>query len=241
MARERKIQLDPPSSEPSVYEVGYRKPPPSSRFKPGQSGNPKGRPRGARSKRPLLNEERLKSIVIAEAYRTIKVNEGERQITLSMAEAIIRALAVNAARGQLRSQQAFTALLSETERCNKAMHDEWLKTAIDYKHEWELELARREKLGITGPEPIPHPDDIVIDIRTSQVIMKGPMTKEDKVQWDRLYARVEECDATTLMLMESLKGRKSKACREFIKDDILHEARIRKKIVDAIGEPKRRG
>ena len=29
------------------YEVGYRKPPKHSQFKPGQSGNPNGRPRGA--------------------------------------------------------------------------------------------------------------------------------------------------------------------------------------------------
>ena len=32
---------------------------------------------------------------------------------------------------------------SETERANKQLSDEWLKTAIEYKHEWEQELARR--------------------------------------------------------------------------------------------------
>ena len=40
------------------YEVGYAKPPQSSRFKPGRSGNPNGRPKGARNKLPALNEER---------------------------------------------------------------------------------------------------------------------------------------------------------------------------------------
>jgi len=30
------------------YEIGYRKPPAHTRFKAGQSGNPAGRPRGAR-------------------------------------------------------------------------------------------------------------------------------------------------------------------------------------------------
>ena len=46
----------------SSYEVGYGKPPAKNRFKPGQSGNPKGRPRGAknRSPSPQLHEERLK-------------------------------------------------------------------------------------------------------------------------------------------------------------------------------------
>ena len=31
------------------YEVGYRRPPKTTRFKPGQSGNPKGRPAKARN------------------------------------------------------------------------------------------------------------------------------------------------------------------------------------------------
>lgn len=35
--------------EASDYEVGYGKPPKHSRFKPGESGNPKGKPRGRRS------------------------------------------------------------------------------------------------------------------------------------------------------------------------------------------------
>jgi hypothetical protein len=241
MAKDRKLRLEPPpaTDEPS-YEVGFRKPPVASRFKPGQSGNPRGRPKGARSKRPALNEERLKTIIIDEAYRTIKVSEGRRQITIPMAQAVIRALAVNAARGQLRSQRMFATLLSEVESANKALWDEWLQTAIEYKVGWEQELERRASLGISGAEPLPHPDDIVIDSRTGQVIVKGPRTKEDKVKWDRMYARVEECDLAIAEMTESLKLRKNKPYRRFIEDDIAHEKRIRQIIVNAVGEPKRR-
>jgi hypothetical protein len=35
-----------PIEEPPHYPVGYRKPPVHSRFKKGQSGNPRGRPKG---------------------------------------------------------------------------------------------------------------------------------------------------------------------------------------------------
>ena len=157
-----------------------------------------------------------------------------------MAQAIIRALAVNAARGQHRSQHLFAELLSETERANKALSDEWLKTAIEYKHEWEEELERRERLGVSGPEPLLHPDDIEIDMKTGQVIVKGPMTKEEKVRWDRLRARVEECDCEIKELTAMLKDRTMKSARHFIEDEIAHEKRLRDMIVRAIGEPRDR-
>lgn len=36
------------------YEVGYGKPPSDKQFKKGQSGNPMGRPKGSRNKKPLI-------------------------------------------------------------------------------------------------------------------------------------------------------------------------------------------
>ena len=161
-------------------------------------------------------------------------------MTIPMAQAVIGALAVKAARGQLRSQQMFATLLSEVESANKALSDEGPRTAIEYKVDWERELGRRAKLGVKGPEPLSHPDDIIIDMRTGRVNVKGPMTKEDQVEWDRIYARVEECDRAIAEMTESLKLRKNKRYQQFIEDDIAHEKRIRQIIVDAVGEPKRR-
>jgi hypothetical protein len=34
-----------------------------------------------------------------------------------------------------------------------------------------------------------HPDDIIIDTKTGRVRIAGPMTKEEKVRWHRMYAR----------------------------------------------------
>ena len=51
------------------YAVGHGKPPEATRFKPGQSGNPKGRPKGKKNRREAPRHERLKSIILEEAYR----------------------------------------------------------------------------------------------------------------------------------------------------------------------------
>src|SRR5260370_31225451 len=56
------------------YEVGYRKPPGHTRFKKGQSGNPKGRPAGAKNLSTLLSEALNEPVVVTE-------NGGQRQIT----------------------------------------------------------------------------------------------------------------------------------------------------------------
>lgn len=240
MGVNRKSILEPPQNASSSYDVGYRKPPVATRFKSGRSGNPKGRPKGARNKEPALGEERLKSIILAEAYRTIRVSEGKREINIPMAQAVVRALAVNAARGQVRAQQVFATLLSQTETSRKALADEYMQTAIEYKNGWDEELERRRRLGIDGPEPLPHPDDVIIDVRNGEVLIKGPITKEEKARRDKMYERVRECDRSIAEDIASLKLRKNKKYKQFIEDDIAHERRIRAIIVNAIGEPKER-
>lgn len=81
------------------YEVGYGKPPKPTQFKKGQSGNPRGRPKGSKSKLPRLNEERMKTIILEEAYRNITVRDGMRNVTVPIAQAVLRSLAVNAVKG----------------------------------------------------------------------------------------------------------------------------------------------
>jgi hypothetical protein len=96
------------------YEVGYCKPPTTTRFQKGKSGNPCGRPKEAKDKLSAINEERMKSIVIEEAYRAIKV--GSREVTIPMIRAVVRSMALAAVKRRARSQRMFTALLQATEK-----------------------------------------------------------------------------------------------------------------------------
>ena len=57
------------------YEVGYGRPPVHGRFKPGQSGNPKGRPKRKRNLRTEVREELDKPIALREGDRTRMVTK----------------------------------------------------------------------------------------------------------------------------------------------------------------------
>lgn len=180
---------------------------------------------------PALNEERMKTIVLMEAYRTINVRDGEKVMGIPVIQAVIRSLALSAAKGHQRSQRLFTELLRLVEGEHKAHYEDYLEAAITYKTGWESELERRAKLGITAPDPIPHPDDIVINTRTGLVEIKGPMTKEEKAVWDKFRQRKKDCDEEIRYLTEMLEKDPD---NRFLQDEIKHERRIRAIISKAI-------
>ena len=76
------------------YEIGHGKPPKDTRFKKGQSGNPKGRPKGAKNTATVLAEE------LAEM---IDITEGGVKKRVSKREAIIKSLVAKAAKGDLKA------------------------------------------------------------------------------------------------------------------------------------------
>jgi Family of unknown function (DUF5681) len=87
------------------YEVGYGRPPVSTRFKAGQSGNPKGKPKGRKKMGALLQD------VLNER---ITIREGDKIRKVSRAEAAVRALIQKVLRADARAFATLIALIQQS-------------------------------------------------------------------------------------------------------------------------------
>ena len=134
-----------------TYEVGYGKPPRSTQFKKGSSGNPKGRPR----KTLDFHLELLR-----EFGSSITINENGRRRRISKYEAVIKQLAIKAMSGNLSAIRILLGLCQvasekdalleaaqarEAERCGdfRRLTDEELEQRI---FELEKEEEKQKKL-----------------------------------------------------------------------------------------------
>ena len=96
-----------PRDKDSDYEVGYGKPPGHTRFAKGQSGNPRGRPPGAKSFTTLLDEALNERVLVAE-------NGGRRKV--SKRQAIVTQLVNRAATADFRAMKMLLDFARDTER-----------------------------------------------------------------------------------------------------------------------------
>ena len=210
-----------------TYEVGFKKPPEATRFKKGQSGNPRGRPAGSKNKSSLtFGEERLKALLLEEAYRVIPIQEHGKSLAMPMVQAIIRSVAVSAAKGQHRAQRLFLETIAaiENERAQSLLS--YYETLMDYKIDWEKEIAHCKQRGLPIPEPLPHPNDINVNLRTGKITVTGPMTSEEKKTWDELRARKADCIASIEESKQWLSDDPDCAHKKQILDDMAFEQSI---------------
>jgi len=84
-------------------KVGPGKPPRHTRFKPGQSGNPKGRPKGSKNFATILQQQLTKKI-------TITVDGKPRRMTVQ--EVIARRLATDSMKGTTKAMELLIRLTS---------------------------------------------------------------------------------------------------------------------------------
>ena len=224
----------------SGQAVGYGRPPAEHRFQKGRSGNPGGRPRGAKNKPRLMDpaHKPTDNLILEEAYRTVTIREGERTIELPAIQAAVRSLAISAMKGSRLSQRALAELVRTVEDRKSNEHQTALENAFEYQQKWTAELERRRKLDITDlPDPVPHPEDIIIDMRTGHVRTEGPLDEREKRFYDERIARRNEAQAEVNQFAQRHRKTRSEKWKRLWQDEWHFEQRIFDIINDSL--PKR--
>jgi len=172
--------------------VGYRKPPRWTQFRPGQSGNPKGRPRKKRDAAPVVTDSLADDILRAELDREIRVSDAEGSRMMSMAQIVARSQITAAAKGNPTAQRDLLRRQRELETRDAAR-----RQAEEEERRAEFEKMVRFKQVLTmvwdealtagkeEPEtPWPHPDDVIIDEARMTWKIRGPLDESDVPRFD---------------------------------------------------------
>jgi Family of unknown function (DUF5681) len=114
--------------------VGYKRPPREHQFRPGQSGNPSGRPKGARNFKSELREE---------LSELVTVRDGDQEIEVSKQRALIKSLVAAAIEGKQRAAASVLAM------CVRMLADAEDDEAIESVEDREIVEAftKRKKRG----------------------------------------------------------------------------------------------
>ncbi len=94
---------------------GYGRPPKRTRFRKGQSGNPRGRPRGTKNLKTDLQEELLEKIQVRDS-------KGIQRITKQ--KALVKSMIAKAIKGDPRSASIMMELALRLLTGNEADHDD---------------------------------------------------------------------------------------------------------------------
>jgi len=108
-----------PADKQRDYAVGYGKPPRHTRFTQGQSGNPRGRARGAKNLKTLLIETLNELVVVA---------ENGRRRTINKRHAFIKQIVNQAVKGNWRAAKL---LLDTLQRIEDRTESETAEASFD--------------------------------------------------------------------------------------------------------------
>jgi hypothetical protein len=143
------------------YKVGPGRPPREYQFKPGQSGNPKG----AKRKPPSLLPD-LKRLFEQALSEKVTLKQGDKERTLTMAEAGIKQLIAQFAKGDRHARRDVFAYAEKLGIDLMASHRKAVEDALAEDHQAILDayVAGRLHAAVTsGSSPMLAPPELLDD------------------------------------------------------------------------------
>ena len=141
------------------YKVGPGRPPKEHRFKPGQSGNPKG----AKRKPPSMAPD-LKAALERALSNTVTLKQGERQQTVTMAVAGIEQLVAQFAKGDRHARRDLIAIARELGVDLMAGRQQAIRDALAANHEEILAAyVQRQNNKAVPSAPVFAPPELLDD------------------------------------------------------------------------------
>ena len=137
---------------PADYEVGYGRPPSRTRFQKGRSGNPRGRPKGARNFGTELQEA---------LGQTVLVREGGVARRVTRRGAVVLSLLAKALKGDVRAAALLIAAEQRADAAKQGAPEDGALSAEEAEVMAGFEARLRERLrrerGAENPggEPAP--------------------------------------------------------------------------------------
>jgi hypothetical protein len=121
------------------FDTGYAKPPAHTRFKPGRSGNPRGRPRKERYEPPQMTgldiyDQPFAKMIEEEGARPVEVSDGKGKTEeIPAFQAVIRSLVHQAAKGSRLAARQFVELYSSLQRERREEKQSSLESVLRMK------------------------------------------------------------------------------------------------------------
>ena len=141
------------------YKVGPGRPPKAHRFKPGQSGNPKGAKRKPKSMAPDLKLALERAL-----SKTVTLKQGDRQRTVTMAVAGIEQLVAQFAKGDRHARRDLIALADKLGVDLMAGQHQAIQDALAANHEAILSAyVQRQNNKVVTPSPVLAPPELLDD------------------------------------------------------------------------------
>lgn len=179
------------------YKVGKGRPPKHGQFKPGQSGNPRGRPKGSKKKSKGF-EAQFDKLLLEEAARSIEIQENGKPAKIATIQAVVRVMNNKALKGNVSAAKLVTGMVQNAESSLVDKLYSEAKRAYEYKQAME-EYIRLNKRSKNFKMPLPHPDHVFIDDDTYEVTIKGPKDRKALGYWKVVIYQLVQMEVEAML------------------------------------------